>query len=91
MRLFVVGLFIALGATTSALAGSRVLSSETMGFESCLAVIRATATELGVAPVNIVETDILRVVRFPTNDGSGESLLVTCSRPDSKMTINLSW
>jgi hypothetical protein len=61
-----------------------------MAFESCLLLIRKTAAKLGVAPTNIVETDILRVVRFPTNDGSGQSILVTCSKPDEKLVINLS-
>jgi hypothetical protein len=55
-----------------------------MTFEKCLATIQLTATRLGVAPVNIVETSILRMVRFPASDGS---TLVTCSAPDNKMVI----
>lgn len=55
-----------------------------MTFEKCLATIQQTATKLGVAPVNIVETSILRTVRFPASDGS---TLVTCSARDSKMVI----
>ena len=61
--------------------------SETASFELCLATIQRTASRLGVAPANIVETEILRMVRFPTNDGTGESILVTCSKLDQKMVI----
>ena len=55
-----------------------------MSFEACLATIRAVSSDLGVAPVNIVETRDVRMVRFPTSNGS---VLVTCSRPDGKMAI----
>jgi hypothetical protein len=62
-------------------------SSQSMPFEQCLEVIRRTASELGVAPVNIVETDILRIVRFCAVD---ESILVSCSRPDEKLVLTRS-
>jgi hypothetical protein len=55
-----------------------------MSFEDCLRTIRKVASDLGVAPINIVETDILRIVRFLTSDGS---VLVTCSKPDNKLII----
>lgn len=55
-----------------------------MSFERCVATIQLTATKLGITPVNIVETSILRMVRFPVSDGS---MLVTCSKPDAKMVI----
>lgn len=58
-----------------------------MSFDDCLATIRATANDLRIAPVNIVETDILRIVRFCTSDGS---VLVSCSRPDSVMVLTRS-
>jgi hypothetical protein len=58
-----------------------------MSFETCLATISNIATELGVAPINIVETSIMRVVRFNTADGS---VLVTCSAPDRRMVITRS-
>lgn len=57
---------------------------KTMGFDQCLATIRSVATQSGVAPVNIVETDGIRVVRIPAPDGS---LLVTCSRALGMMTL----
>jgi hypothetical protein len=62
-----------------------------MSFDKCVATIQLTANRLGIAPINVVETTILRIVRFKTNDGSGKSLLVTCSKPDRKMVINESW
>jgi hypothetical protein len=36
----------------------------------------------------VVETNILRIVRFNGSDGG--SVLVTCSRPDQKMVITQS-
>lgn len=62
-------------------------TSEPMSFEACLQVIQRTATQLGVAPINITETTDIRIVRFPTSDGS---VLVTCSRPDRKMVMTVS-
>jgi hypothetical protein len=62
-------------------------TSDSMSFEQCLQVIRQTASELGVAPINIVETNILRMVRFCTTDGS---VLITCSDPDQKMVLTAS-
>jgi hypothetical protein len=58
-----------------------------MSFDQCLEAIRKTASQLGVAPINIVETDILRMVRFCTDDGS---IVVTCSRADQRMVITRS-
>jgi hypothetical protein len=62
-------------------------SSRPMQFEACLANLRSVAGSLGVAPINIVETNAVRMVRFPTADGS---VIVTCSRPDQKMVITKS-
>lgn len=59
----------------------------TMSFDSCLAKIRSTAAQLGIAPINIAETNELRMVRFPTSDGS---VLITCSRPDGRMVVTKS-
>lgn len=61
--------------------------SQDISFEGCLTVIRSTASSLGTAPINIVESNIVRIVRFPTADGS---VLVTCSKPDNKMVITTS-
>lgn len=72
----------------SASAQSAVESeSRSLDFDSCLAVIRQTASELSIAPINIAETNILRVVRFPLPDGS---VLITCSKPDRKMIVTKS-
>ena len=58
-----------------------------MSFADCGKVIQRTAEQLGTTPINIVETTDLRMVRFPTVDGS---VLVTCSRPDEKMVLTVS-
>ena len=58
-----------------------------MSFEKCLQLIRRVSSQLGVAPINIVETRDLRMVRYPTSDGS---VLVTCSRADGKMVMTKS-
>lgn len=62
-------------------------TSKTMSFEACIATIQRVAGDLGVVPINIVETGILRMVRFPTDDGS---VLITCSKPDRKLVITRS-
>lgn len=62
-------------------------TSKSMSYEECLQVIQRTATQLSVAPINIVETTVMRMVRFPTNDGS---VLVTCSEPDQKLIMTIS-
>ena len=71
--------------------GSEVIKTERMSFERCGEVIRKMAEQLAVAPINLVETSVLRMVRFPTNDGSGESILITCSKPDRKLVVSKSW
>lgn len=77
----------ALPLLISAGAVAQESTSQSMSFEQCLQVIQRTATQLGVAPVNVVETTDLRIVRFPTTDGS---VLVSCSRPDRKMVMTVS-
>jgi hypothetical protein len=57
-------------------------TTETMSFEACVRSIQATAAQLGMAPINMVETNILRMVRFCAADG--QSVLVTCSAPDQR-------
>ena len=59
-------------------------ATRSMDFESCLTAIRSMADDLAIAPVNIVESNELRIVRFNTSDAS---VLVTCSRPDRKMIV----
>ncbi|MBK8174810.1 MAG: hypothetical protein IPK66_05925 [Rhodospirillales bacterium] len=58
-----------------------------MTFENCQLLIRRTADQVGQAPINIVDSEILRMVRFVTSDGS---VLVTCSKPDEKAMITRS-
>jgi hypothetical protein len=72
------------------LAGSSYAQESTtkrMSFEDCQKTILSAASDLGVAPVTIVETNDLRMVRFSVADGS---VLVTCSRPDRKMVFTFS-
>ena len=75
--------------TVPATTGPTGVTSEgqRMQFEACLENIRRVSSQLGVAPINITETGILRIVRFPTDDGA---VLVTCSRLDQKMIITRS-
>lgn len=81
-------LILIVGATLWAtIAFAQQSTSKSMSLEDCLQVIRNTASQLGVAPVNIVETSDVRMVRFPTTDGS---VLVTCSRADKKMVMTVS-
>jgi len=56
-------------------------------FEDCLDVIRKTATENGTTPLPVVSNNDMRMVRIPTADGS---LLVTCNRPNQRLTITKS-
>jgi hypothetical protein len=58
-----------------------------MSFDRCIDSIETVSTEVGAAPISIVETDAVRIVRLNTVDGS---VLVTCSRPDRKMVITRS-
>jgi hypothetical protein len=77
-------LLIALPVSANAKATS---TSKAMSFEQCLAMIRNVSQQFGVAPSNIVETNAVRMVRFPTANGS---VLVTCSRADNKMVMTKS-
>lgn len=78
-------LLTAVGSTSALAQGKKPqTTSEPMGFEQCLATIRGAAADLGVAPINVVETRDLRMVRFNTVDGT---VLITCSRADQKMAI----
>jgi hypothetical protein len=62
-------------------------SSKVMSYTECLSLVSRTATQLGVAPINIVETEDMRMVRFVASDGN---VLVTCSRPDGTVVITRS-
>lgn len=77
----------ALLAFTPTVAQAVETVTKSVRFEACLNIISSMASELGTAPVNIVETKDLRMVRFVTSDGS---VLVTCSRPDRKMAVTKS-
>jgi len=76
-------LALALSVSTAAAveATSRTLP---LSFNKCLGIIIYVGVQIGVAPINIVDTSVTRMVRFDTEDGS---VLITCSRPDQKMVI----
>lgn len=61
--------------------------SRSISFEGCLETIKTFSSQIGVAPINIIETSIMRTVRYPTKEGS---VLVTCSKPDNKMVLTTS-
>jgi hypothetical protein len=63
-------------------------TTKSMPFSQCLETIKRTAQQLGVTPVIIVNSGIMRMVRMPTDDGS--SVLVTCSKPDQTMVMTVS-
>jgi hypothetical protein len=56
-----------------------------MSYGQCLEMLRQTSSKLGTAPVNIVETPNVRIVRFCTADGS---VLVTCAQGEAVITIS---
>jgi hypothetical protein len=58
--------------------------SEHMPFEDCLKVIQRTGQELRSAPVTVMDSADIRMVRFPTASGS---VLVTCSWQDQRLVI----
>ena len=86
----IIGCILASASAQIALADVETISNSKMSFENCILLIQKTATQLGSTPVNVVETDDLRIVRFETNDGSGDSVLVTCSRADETALVTLS-
>ena len=61
--------------------------SRHMSFDRCLTQIRDMATSLQEAPINIMETSQMRMVRWMMVDGS---FLITCSKPDNKIVLTKS-
>jgi len=58
-----------------------------MGFYDCKNRIIFMKAKFGIAPEIIADTSDVKMVRFPTSDGS---VIVTCSRPDEKMAVTQS-
>ena len=73
--------FLSIGPTPRAGGAS---DGRDLPFEDCLLLIRDVGQSLGIEGTNVVETSDMRLVRFSVSDGS---LLVTCSRPDSKIVM----
>jgi hypothetical protein len=72
------------GKTTPAPTSS---TSEVMPFDECISRIQKISEELAIAPINIVETSDVRMVKFKADDGS---VLLTCSRLDRKLIVTRS-
>ena len=88
MRYWRVILLIAVGAHAgNAAAATEGTAQQPITFEDCLATIRLASSRLGAVPIPIVQTSMFQIVRFETNDGSGKSVLVTCSAPDRKLIV----
>jgi hypothetical protein len=55
-----------------------------MSFEDCVSLVDDVSEELGVAPVSILRTSDMWVMRVDAVDGS---LLLSCSRPANRLTL----
>lgn len=53
-------------------------------FEECVDIMQKMASGLGVTPINVVNTSIMKMVRIPTADGE---ITVSCVKPTQKMTV----
>lgn len=73
-------------AATPTLAANIQTETSDMDFDQCLLLVRRMSGQLG-KPTNIVETESMRVVRFPASNGS---VLVTCSKLDGKLIVTQS-
>ena len=79
------GLFIF--ASYSVSAKSELLSEKAMGYSECISYTENVIASMNVSPdriLQIVNTDILRITKILADDGN---ILVTCSKPDNKMTL----
>ncbi len=56
-----------------------------MPFSECLSIIGEVSKGIGIKPVHLVRTEDLRVVRVAASDGF---VTVSCSRPESRMTLS---
>ncbi len=72
-------------------AKTEVLGTRTMSYSDCRAKIETIASLLGVRPDYSVQSDLLTLGRFWLKEGRDESLLVTCSEPDRKMVVVLTF
>ncbi len=81
------GAFGAVATGSGASAQTADTRVATMPFAECLAIIAETEQELGEKPVTLVSTNDLTTVRINASDGF---VTVSCSRPDSKMTLTKS-
>ncbi|WP_230530480.1 hypothetical protein [Microvirga roseola] len=92
MRSLLTGLLIGAFSASLASSGVRAESAETtrvatMPFADCLSIIAEVSQEIDEEPVNLASTDDLISVRINASDGF---VTVSCSRPDSRMTLTRS-
>ncbi len=87
MRVPVAALLALTLATSTAHAEVKTVHTETISFSRCLGKIVNVAMQFKVQPITVVSTGILRVVRFPVDDGS---VLFSCSKLDNKLVITQS-
>ncbi|MCE2522772.1 MAG: hypothetical protein J4F49_06085 [Rhodobacteraceae bacterium] len=78
------------GFATSTHAEVTLIEKSTMKFSKCRIQIDLVGLQLGIEPITIIDTNSLKIVRFQTNDGSGDSILATCSKPDRTFVLQLS-
>jgi hypothetical protein len=67
--------------------GEPTSTSEALDFDECVRRIEVLSDQFDMAPINIVDTSILRIARFVMSDGS---VLISCSRADQKMVVTRS-
>jgi hypothetical protein len=75
---------LALFAASGAQAAPTSARTATLPFEECLSIIGEIAEDLGEEPVTLIKTGDVHTVRIDAADGF---VTVSCSRPDSKMTL----
>lgn len=79
------GLWVALCGTAAR--AEAISTSSPMAFKTCVLSIDVVAQQVGSRPSVIVDTTLLKMVRFHTSDGS---VLVTCSKPDGTRVLTRS-
>jgi hypothetical protein len=58
--------------------------TEAMAFATCIALTEEMSKEMGVAPANVLRTQDVWLTRIDAADGS---VILTCSRPDNRLTL----
>ena len=64
-----------------------ISESRSLSFDACNSAINDMSGQIGVRPLEIVNTQDVRTVRMLADDGS---VLITCSKPDRRMVVTRS-